>query len=86
METFAITAYVPPNATFRIADFSAGSSACCVGLKIGGQGVDANRIEQFETKAKAVKVEMAFFLAANVQEVTLVYRNAPTDPNLKVAR
>lgn len=85
-EIVAITAYVPPNATYRLSDFTVGSSVCCVGLKIGGQSVEASRVEQFDTKEKSVKVELAFLQAPGVTEVTLSYNNAPVGQALKVSR
>lgn len=85
-EIVAITAYAPPNATYRLSDFTVGNSPCCVGLKIGGQSVEASRVEQFDTKAKSVKVELAFLQAPGVKEVTLSYRNAPVGSALAVSR
>lgn len=85
-EIVAITAYAPPNSTYRLSDFTVGSSVCCVGLKIGGQSVEASRVEQFDTKAKSVKVELAFLQAPGVKEVTLSYRNAPAGSALAVSR
>ncbi len=86
MEIVAITAFAPPNSTYLLSDFTVGSSACCVGLKIGGQSVEASRVEQFDTKATSVKVELVFLQAPGVKNVTLSYRNAPVGPALAVSR
>jgi hypothetical protein len=85
-EIVAITAYVPPNSAFRLSDFTVGSSVCCVGLKIGGQSIEANRVEQFDTREKSMKVEFAFLQAPGVKEVTLSYKTVPAGSVLKVSR
>jgi hypothetical protein len=85
-EIVAVTAYVPPRSTFRLSDFTIGSSVCCVGMKIAGKSVDAYRLEQFSTEAKTVKVELAFLQAPDVKTITLSYNGAPAGPPLKVSR
>jgi hypothetical protein len=85
-EIVAITAYVPPTTTFRLSDFTVGSSVCCVGMKIAGKSVDAYRLEQFSTEAKTVKVELAFLQAPGVKSISLSYNGAPAGPALKISR
>lgn len=49
-------------------------------------GREVTTPDQFDTKAKSVKVELAFLQAPGVKEVTLSYSNVPAGPALKVSR
>ncbi len=95
VRTVSVSAKLPPQTKFLKWDFrleylangKKETANCCLRLVIDKTSVDAYEVETFTTVAKTVKAEFLFVVPATPkpQEVTLMYKNAPTGKSLTIA-